>query len=66
MNWVLESYGTIFFTVIEIDIKDFGGVFPRYKYEKMGDIDPFTWFNNIRSKDFIPRWEKVGERDLKE
>lgn len=63
MSWLTESYGAIFFSVMEIDIKDVGGVFPASKkYYESGGQNPFLWFQHIRSKDFIPKWEQM-EKD---
>lgn len=58
-SWILNSYGAIFFTVIEIDIKDVGGAFPtKFEYFKKGGVNPFDWFKMIRAPKYIPKWEK--------
>lgn len=58
-TWLFDSYGAIFFTVMEIQIKDIGGIFPAPKeyYEKDGK-NPFAWFTEINKPDFVPKWEK--------
>lgn len=58
---VVESYGPIFSTVLEVSIKDVGGVYPSTKKE-IKDI-PFAWFNIIKDKNFIPSWEKETKKD---
>ncbi|WP_343524385.1 hypothetical protein [Pedobacter sp.] len=55
---VYKAYGNIVFCVLEISIKDVGGMFPMY-----GNIPasknlwtPFHWFENIKRPDFVPKW----------
>lgn len=64
--WIAECYGTIFFSVMEIDIKDVGGIFPAFGIKKEDiekDINkipnPFSWFYIIRDPKFVPKWERV-------
>lgn len=52
---MIDCYGSVFSTVIEISINDVAGIFPSANKE----LNPFSWFNEIRKKDYIPKWEKV-------
>lgn len=70
-SWLVECYGVIFFTVMEIDIKDIGGLYPAYEI-KNDDVknannipNPFTWFHIIKDPKFVPKWERV-KKDSKE
>lgn len=64
ISWITESYGPIFFTVIEIDIKDVGGIFPAsQEYYKAGGQNPFEWFYRIRDPKFIPKWEREKQKE---
>lgn len=63
---VTKAYGgEYFFCVLEIDINDFGGLFPVYNKEfAKSDIQnlPFQFFNRIKNPDYIPAWER--EKDV--
>lgn len=65
-SWLLECYGPIFFTVMEIDIKDVGGMYPVYGAKNI-EIDnipnPFAWFRIIKDPKFKPKWELVKTKD---
>ncbi|CAI9673182.1 hypothetical protein [Elizabethkingia anophelis] len=52
---LFDAYGSIFFTVLEVTINDFGGIFPSNK--KLEGQTPFDWFNKIKDKSFVPQWE---------
>jgi len=51
-----NAYGSMFLSVLEIDIKDVGGIFPSNS--EFDGWTPFQWFKKIRDPKFIPRWEK--------
>jgi hypothetical protein len=57
---MVKAYGTIAFYVMEINIKDIGGVFPMNGEPPKG-WTPFNWFSEIINPEFIPRWEKKSE-----
>lgn len=56
-SYVVESYGLIFSTILEVNINDVGGVYPTIK-SKIEEGTPFDWFRRIKDPSFIPAWEK--------
>lgn len=50
-----KCYGPSFLTVLEVSINDFGGLYPS---KDLTDINPFEWFERIRSSEYKPRWER--------
>jgi len=61
LSILTDCYGTLFFLVFEVNINDVGGVFPISKeiMDNMPkDWSPVFWFDSLKSKDYIPKWEK--------
>ena len=72
-SWLVECYGAIFCAVIEIDIKDVGGIFPAYNVKEEITKDnlknipnPFAWFSHIKNPNFIPKWKREETKDSEE
>ena len=61
-----ESYGPSFFTVMEIDIKDVGGVMPGNKKDLEKGKTPLSWFYHLRDPKYIPKWERENDKAKEE
>lgn len=60
---VINAYGPVFITCLEISINDIAGVFPSSGEQaeeiKKSKWSPFLWFHEIKKPNFKPKWEKV-------
>ncbi|WGQ15562.1 hypothetical protein [Sphingobacterium faecium] len=58
---ITECYGAIFSFVLEIDVKDVGGVYPASK-EMVENMPkgwtPFEWFAKVRDPNYVPSWNR--------
>ncbi len=55
---ITEAYGAVFTCVMEIDIRDVGGIFPTNEPVTNQSWTPFQWFHKIKDPKFVPAWEK--------
>lgn len=57
LNAAIEAYGASFITVLEVTVNDVAGMFPINEIEN----SPANWFNEIKSPDHIPKWDRIGK-----